>query len=178
MLQLLNQSIPETTPTISRSKSERDYWTQLQLAIGDSQHFLDLIKNLKWEEEGLTQEAVDLIESKLATSHNMATTSREMTDSDGGGGVATTPSGGVVSSTVTPPSSLITVSMARYASESVSMMCELAVAIVDYHYSLGHHRAALNRVDKLKNDIESKCIYVYFTCTCTRITCMSIVLNE
>lgn len=143
MLQLLNQSTTADVPSLVRttSKTERDYWTQLQLAISDSQHFLDLMHNLKWEEEGLSQEAISLIESKLVTSHN----------SDN---VLKSESSATDSTTISSQPSLITVSMAKHASESVAMMCEFTVSIVDYHYSFQPHHNALKRIEKLKKDIE------------------------
>ena len=127
----------------SKSSTEKDYWTQLQLAIGDSQHFLDLINNLKWV-DGLSQSSVDLIEYKLATKRNSEGFSRsEGTDSSGS-----------EPPLVPSSSSLVTVAMARHTSESVAVMCEFAVSIVDYQYSFEPHHNAVKRVEKLKKDIE------------------------
>ena len=153
MLQLLKANptpfSPSTGPAVltkksstvanSKSGSERDYWTQLQLAIGDSQHFLDLINNLKWE-DGLSQDSIDLIESKLSTNYN--------NDNSNNDGDSSQPP------LVPTSSSLISVSMARHASESVSVLCEFAVSIVQYQYSFEPHNNAVNRVEKIKKDIE------------------------
>ena len=63
-----------TTSSVSTdsSKMEKEQWTAIQLAIGDSQKFLDLLNGLKWE-NGLSADAVNLIESRLATSHTNLT---------------------------------------------------------------------------------------------------------
>ena len=50
---------------------EKEAWQAIQVAIGDSQRFLDLLAGLKWE-EGLSPDAVNLIESRLATSGNQS----------------------------------------------------------------------------------------------------------
>ena len=50
---------------------EKEVWQGIQVAIGDSQRFLDLLAGLKWE-EGLSPDAVNLIESRLATTANQS----------------------------------------------------------------------------------------------------------
>lgn len=155
MLQLLKAtstlSSPPTGPTVltrksslvtnSKSSSEKDYWTQLQLAIGDSQHFLDLINNLKWE-DGLSQDSVNLVESKLQVSTNY---NNDCSSNDGDSSQPPL---------VPTSSSLISVSMARHASESVSVLFEFAVSIVHYQYSFEPHNNAVIKVEKIKKDIE------------------------
>ena len=132
------------------SKMEREHWSQLQIAIGDSQRFLDLLNNLKWE-EGLSNDAVALIESKLATSDTSSTPSlkRQSSTSD---------------SSTSNSTGLITVAMAKYASESAAIMCAFAVAIVNYQYSFQPHLNALKKVEKLNKDLEGShlaCTYIY-----------------
>ena len=118
------------------SKMEEEQWMGIQLAIGDSQKFLDLLNGLKWE-NGLSPDAVNLIESRLATSHtNLA---------------AAEPSGSVPStadSTGPQQPSRITVSMARHAAESAATMCGFAVAIVEYHYSFRPYKLAVEKLQR------------------------------
>ena len=141
-----------TTGSVS-TKMEKEQWLQLQIAIGDSQRFLDLINNLKWE-EGLPKEAIDLIESKLATSHNSKNggTSQPWTSDS--------------SSSRSDPPNLITVSMAKHASESAAVMCEFAIAIVEYQYSFEPHRIAVLNVEKLKKQLAGLCIVKIRTYMC------------
>ena len=61
------QSVMYSAPS---SSDTRDIWTQIKLAIGDSQNFRDLISTLHWE-EGLPIEAVNLIKSRLTTSQGL-----------------------------------------------------------------------------------------------------------
>lgn len=151
MLRLLQDPSDPTSPSlparkpnvVPSSKMEREYWTQLQQGIGDSQHFLDLLDKLKWE-EGLSAKSINLIESKLATSRTPVSASMRSTSSNASSGSQGS-SGG-----------LITVSMARHASESVAVMCAFAIAIVDYHYSFKPYHNAQKNVEKLKKDLEGK----------------------
>lgn len=115
---------------------EKEQWTAIQLAIGDSQKFLDLLNGLKWE-NGLSADAVNLIESRLATSHTNLT--------------AAEPSGSVPStadSTGSHQPSRITVSMAKHAAESAATMCGFAVAIVEYHYSFKPYKLAAEKLQR------------------------------
>ena len=129
----------------SGTKVDKERWSQIQLAMGDSQHFLDLINGLNWE-EGLSREAVDLVESTLATSH------AKVLDS------ATSTADSTISST--DYGGLITVSMARHASEATASMCAFAIAIVNYQYLFEPYRIARERADKLRKDIAGT------TCAC------------
>ena len=118
------------------SRMEKDQWMAIQLAIGDSQKFLDLLNSLKWE-KGLSTDAVNLIESKLVTSRNSPT--------------AAEPSGGdPAAANSTPPQrlSLITVTMAKHAAESAATMCGFAVAIVEYHHSFKPYRVAIEKLQR------------------------------
>ncbi len=124
------------------SKMEREQWGQLQLAIGDSQRFLDLINSLKWE-HGLHKDAITLIESKLATSRNTRT-------SNISSNVSTSDS--VTSGT--GHTGLVTVSMAKHAAESAASMCGFAVAIVEYQYSFEPYRLANLRADRLRKQLK------------------------
>ena len=124
------------------SKMERDQWGQLQLAIGDSQRFLDLINSLKWE-DGLHKDAIKLIESKLATSRNSRSSNIDSNVS--------------TSDSVTSRTShtgLVTVSMAKHAAESAASMCGFAVAIVEYQYSFEPYRLANLRAERLRKQLK------------------------
>ena len=154
MLRILQDSSDSRSPspaipvrkTALGAKMEREYWTQLQIGIGDSQHFLDLLDKLKWE-EGLSTKSINLIESKLATSRNSGSaTSQPSTASSGASHTSTGSSG----------QGLITVSMAKHASESAAVMCGFAVAIVDYNYSFQPYYNAQRKVEKLKKDLEGE----------------------
>lgn len=118
------------------SKMEKEQWMAIQLAIGDSQKFLDLLNGLKWE-NGLSLNALNLIESRIATSHTSPK--------------AAEPSGSAPStagSIDTRQPSLITVSMARHAAESAATMCAFAVAIVEYHYSFKPYKLAVEKLQR------------------------------
>ena len=54
-----------TSTSASTTRTDREQWNAIQLAISDSQKFLDLIKYLKWE-SGLSADAVNLIRSRLS----------------------------------------------------------------------------------------------------------------
>ena len=112
---------------------EKDQWLAIQLAIGDSQKFLDLLNSLKWE-SGLSTDAVNLIESKLVTSHSSPT--------------AAEPRGGEPNATQPQHLSLITVAMAKHAAESAATMCGFAVAIVEYHHSFKPYRVAIEKLQR------------------------------
>lgn len=114
--------------------------------MGDSQRFLDLINNLNWQ-EGLSREAVDLVESTLATSHTR-------------GLDTTTSTADSTSSSGTEHGGLITVSMAKHASEAAACMCSFAIAIVDYQYLFEPYRMARERADKLRKDMAG-IVHVY-----------------
>lgn len=119
---------------------EREQWLSIQLAIGDSQRFLDLLSGLKWE-DGLCTDAINLIESKLSTS------TQESTHSLKGAGLsrkASIPSTGPGEG----PRQRITVSMAKHAAESAATMCAFAVAIVQYHHSFKSYRVAAEKKER------------------------------
>ena len=115
----------------------------LQQAIGDSQRFLDLLNSLKWE-DGLPAEAVSLIESKLATSHNNSGTQGERHPST---------ADSVSSASEKGARGLITVSMAKHAAESAAFLCGFAVSIVEYQRTFEPYRAAEKKVAKLRNNL-------------------------
>lgn len=100
--------------TLQNSKLEREQWQSIQLAIGDSQKFLDLLSAFKWL-NGLDTYSIDLIESMLVTSKNNSQVQESPSSAAGG-------------------TALISVNTARYASEAVAIMCAYVIAIVDYHY--------------------------------------------
>lgn len=122
---------------------DREQWGAIQLAIGDSQKFLDLLNSLKWE-EGLSTDAVNLIESKLATSTNSSTSKLKSTSK---------------SASVSVHPSLITVAMARHAAESTATMCAFAVAIVDYTYSFKPYKLAAEKLQRYGAGNSKTCIY-------------------
>jgi len=111
--------------TLQNSKLDREQWQTIQLAIGDSQNFLDLLAALKWE-NGLDTYSINLIESMLVTSKN----SSQVEDS---------PSS-------TASTALISVNTARYASEAVAIMCAYTIAIADYHYLIEPCQQASDKV--------------------------------
>ena len=129
------------------SKMEKEQWGQLQLAIGDSQRFLDLINSLKWE-DGLHKDAIALIESKLATSRNSKTTT------NAGAGAGSEVSTADSLSSVTSQTGLVTVPMAKHAAESAGSMCAFAVAIVEYQYSFEPYRLAHLKAEKLRKQLK------------------------
>ena len=172
--------MPETMPRKhslsvkgNSGKMDKDHWLSLQQALGDSQHFLDLLNSLKWE-DGLPPEAVNLIESKIATTGNtdgrmsnllrwdtaMAVGERGGTamgktsgGGDGGGG------GGSSSTFISP--NLITVAAAKHAAEAASFMCEFATSIVQYQRSIEPHRQAKERVAKLRDNVAGIKYYLF-----------------
>ncbi len=129
--------------TSETARMEREQWLSIQLAIGDSQKFLDLLGRLKWE-EGLTTDAVNLIESTLST------TSRGTPHSRKGGktlDVAGIPSAGPGDGSL-GREQRITVSMAKHAAESAATMCAFAVAIVEYQHSLKPYQLAREKLER------------------------------
>ena len=106
--------------TLHNSKLEREQWQSIQLDIGDSQRFLDLLAAFKWE-NGLDTFSINFIESMLVTSKNNSPspTNSQVQASPSSSGGAT---------------ALISVNTARYASEAVAIMCAYVIAIADYHY--------------------------------------------
>ena len=109
---------------------ESKQWLSIQQAMGDTQNFIDLINNLKWE-EGLSSDAVNLIESKLATSR-----------------VAEERSSPSVQAGSSQPE-LITARMAKHAAECVSVLFSFAVAIVIYTKSLKPFTIAAEKIKRL-----------------------------
>ena len=112
------------------AKMDREQWNAIQLAIGDSQKFLDLINNLKWE-SGLSVDAVNLIRSRLAMDEDASS------------------DGSHRSSNGAKQTDLITISMARYAAESAAHMCTFAVSIVKYNESFKPYMIAKENMERL-----------------------------
>ena len=129
----------------SSNKVDKEHWLSLQQALGDSQNFLDLLNSLKWE-DGLPQEAINLIESKIATTANSdgRVTSLLRWDS------AASETAGSSSFTST---GLITVAMAKYAAEAAAFMCGFAVSVVEYQRSLEPYRISKERASKLRKNV-------------------------
>ena len=120
---------------------ESKQWLSIQLAIGDSQNFLDLINSLRWE-EGLSPEAVNLIESRLATSK---VTEETPLPGNGGRGGSAQPE-------------LITVRMAKHAAECVSVLCSFAIAIVIYTKSFKPFKVVTEKIQRF--------VYIVYVCVC------------
>ena len=128
---------------------EKEHWLSLQQALGDSQNFLELLNSLKWE-DGLPQEAINLIESRIATTANSDARVTSLlrwdsvgssdTGGSGGGGGGASPG-------------LITVAMAKHAAEAAAFMCGFAVSIVEYHRSMEPHKYAKERLSKLRKNV-------------------------
>lgn len=118
--------------TLQNSKLEREQWQSIQLAIGDSQNFLDLLGAFKWE-NGLDAYSINLIESMLVTSKNSSPL-----QSNGQIQGSPSSSGGATA--------LISVNNARYASEAVAIMCAYVIAIADYHYLIEPCQQASDKV--------------------------------
>lgn len=123
------RSSTASVASISTTRIDREQWNSIQLAISDSQKFLDLIKNLKWE-SGLSADAVNLIRSKLS-----------MDEEAGGDGRRRSLSG-------FKQGELITISMARHAAESAAHMCAFAVSIVKYNESLKPYVVAKDNMER------------------------------
>lgn len=135
-----------TTAAVSTetAKLEKEQWNAIQIAIGDSQRFLDLLNGLKWE-EGLSTDAVNLILSKLAIPGKNVPAS----DSKAGGVAAMDRSASANDPTnATSDSHLITISMARHAAESTANMCGFAVSIVEYNESFKPYKIAAERLSQ------------------------------
>ena len=117
-MHVLDQGMLKKKKSITKLTAKEN-WNSIQIAIGDSQNFLDLLNGLKWE-DGLSTDAVNLIVSKLAIpGKNVPLESKDESHS---GSISAHESKG----------NLITFSMAHYATESVANMCAFAVAIVEY----------------------------------------------
>ncbi len=126
---------------------EKEHWLSIQLAIGDSQNFLDLLSSLKWE-DGLSTDAINLIESKISTKPG-ASLARKGVNSSGS---ASTTSKGPGESFTEQQQQLITMDMAKHAAGSAAIMCAYAIAIVEYQHSFQSYRVALKKLER----------YVYF----------------
>jgi hypothetical protein len=123
----------------STTRMDREQWNSIQLAISDSQKFLDLIKNLKWE-SGLSADAVNLIRSRLSMDEDTSSDGRRK------------------SLTGFKQGDLITISMARHAAESAAHMCAFAVSIVKYNESFKPYMIATENMERFV-----MCMYV---CAC------------
>lgn len=138
-------STPGHIPSSKRKKSlipasgqtariEKEQWNAVQIAIGDSQNFLDLLNGLKWQ-DGLSTDAVNLILSKLAIPGKNVPLSSSGSD----------PSLSA-SEKKRKTEDLITVPMARHAAESAASMCAFAVAIVEYNDSFKPYKLAVEKL--------------------------------
>lgn len=121
------------------AEMEKEQWNSIQIAIGDSQKFMDMLKNLKWE-EGLSTDAVNLILSKLAVPGRNVPLSNSKTKVDG--------SDERFLSSAVDKQSFITVSSARYAAEPASLMCAFAISIVEYNDMLPPYKLALEKLSR------------------------------
>ena len=133
---------PMFSTSAQTSKIDKEHWNSIQLAIGDSQNFLDLLNGLKWQ-DGLSTDAVNLVLSKLAipgknvplsTAGSKSVTPQVLersTSSAEGKGL---------------PENLITVSMARHAAESAANMCAFVVSIVEYNDSFKPFKLAAEKL--------------------------------
>ena len=128
-LTLFKRRKSSTSTSASTTRTDREQWNAIQLAISDSQKFLDLIKNLKWE-NGLSADAVNLIRSRLS-----------MDEDTGSDGCRRSLSG-------FKQSELITISMARHAAESAAHMCAFAVSIVKYNESFKPYMIAKENIER------------------------------
>ena len=119
---------------------EKEQWNSIQIAIGDSQKFMDLVEGLKWP-DGLSPDAVNLIESKLATSASQLPEKSDLSrlPSVSDSAAASKPGG---------KQPLITVAMARHAAESAAVMCAFAVAIVQYNHSFKPYKLAREKLQR------------------------------
>lgn len=129
--------------TSGSRRLNKEQWSKIQLAIGDSQRFLDFLHSLSWE-EGLSQDVIQTVESQLATSHN----------------VDPLPDGKETQPKSTPLHSvtgveLITIRAARYTSEALGLLCSYVLAITEHHYLLEPLKRARDRVKQLKRDLEN-----------------------
>ena len=134
---IMNLQKKRSANTLQNSKLDREQWQAIQLAIGDSQKFLNLLGAFKWE-NGLDAYSINLIESMLVTSKN----SDQLQNM-----------GQASPSSASGPTALISVSTARYASEAVAIMCAYVIAIADYHYLIEPCQQA--------SDIVLQCINAY-----------------
>ena len=139
-----------STSVSGAAKMDREQWNAIQLAIGDSQKFLDLIKNLKWE-SGLSADAVNLIRSRLSMDEDAGNDGRRRSLSE------------------PKQSELITISMARHAAESAAHMCAFAVSIVKYNESFKPYMIA-------KENMERFVVHVYDTVYVCAHTCIRLCM--
>ena len=117
----------------STAKMEKEQWNSILLAMGDSQKFLDMLNNLKWE-DGLSTDASNLILSKLAVPGRNVPISESDISIDKADEKTKT------------KDSFITVSMARYAAEAAGFMCAFAISIVEYSDTFKPYKIALEKL--------------------------------
>lgn len=110
------------------AKLDKEHWSSIQIAIGDSQRFLDLLNGLKWK-DGLSADAVNLIISKLAIPGKNVPLSGTSEDAKG-----------------RMTESLITFSMVQHAAESAANMFGFAVSIVEYNDSFKPYKIAAEQL--------------------------------
>jgi len=120
----------------STAKMEKEQWNSILLAMGDSQKFLDMLNNLKWE-DGLSTDASNLIMSRLAVPGRNVPQSESDSSIDRSDEKNKSKEG------------LITVSMARYAAEAAGFMCSFAVSIVEYTDTLKPYKVAAKKLARL-----------------------------
>ena len=123
------RSSTASVASMSTTRIDREQWSSIQLAISDSQKFLDLIKNLKWE-SGLSTDAVNLIKSRLSMDEDAGSDGRRRSLSGFKQG------------------ELITIYMARHAAESAAHMCAFAVSIVKYNESFKPYMIAKENMER------------------------------
>ena len=127
----------------SSSRLKKEQWSKIQIAIGDSQRFLDLLHSLSWE-DGLSQDVIQTVESQLATSHNVD----PLPD-----GEDTQPKSSPLHSVT--GIELITIRAARYTSEALGLLCSYVLAITEHHYLLEPLKSARDRVKQIKRNLEN-----------------------
>ena len=135
----VSSKMKQLSSSANATEMEKEQWHAIQIAIGDSQKFLDMLKNLKWE-EGLSTNAVNLILSKLAVPGKNVPLDFESKIGGSDGKFSTSP--------VVKKAGIITVSMARYAAESAALMCNFAKSIVEYNDMLKPHKLALEKLTR------------------------------
>ena len=135
-------SIPLQSSKGVHKGMKKEDWMKVQLAIGDSQKFLDLLHGLSWE-GGLNTDVAQLIDSRLANSHNFDT-------------LEDLPQSKLKLPPKHPVSGqdLITVELAKHASEAVGLFCSFLVSTVEHHFLLDPYRRAKEKVKRLERELK------------------------
>ena len=137
----------KNTSALSDKSSRRlakDQWSRIQLAIGDSQRFQDLLHNLSWE-NGLSQDAVTLLDANLATSRNNDPAESESVEAKRKMAPVHLVTG----------KELIAVPVVKHASEAAGLICMFVLSVMEYHYMLEPCKRARERVAKLQKEVDS-----------------------